>query len=378
MTIDKWQKDKKHATRNTHISYCTSHILKTQKPMNIHTGERVALKNLTPEELEKFVTTFGEKPYRARQIMAWVYQHHAASFEAMTNLPHALRAQLAARFYLNCFTARQVTTSSDGTHKFLFTMHDGNCIESVLIPERKHLTICVSTQVGCALGCTFCLTGTRGLIRNLTASEIVSQICAIRKDFLLESDTVNIVFMGMGEPLANYENTRRAIYILTDPVGCNISHRRITVSTAGLIPEIRRLGDDLPVNLAISLNAATNTLRNALMPINKKYPLDELLAAASKAILPSRKRITFEYILMRNVNDSLEDARALASLLRGVRCKINLIPLNEHAATDFKSPDSTTVERFRSFLASRHFTALVRYSKGNDIAAACGQLGLGT
>jgi 23S rRNA (adenine2503-C2)-methyltransferase len=345
--------------------------------MNIYTGERVALKNFTAEELEGFVTTLGEKSYRARQIMEWVYQHHASSFEEMTSLPHALRAQLTARFYLNCFTARKVTTSSDGTHKFLFTMNDGNCIESVLIPEKKHLTICVSTQVGCALGCTFCLTGTRGLVRNLTASEIVSQICAIRKDFLRESDTLNIVFMGMGEPLANYENTRRAICILTDPVGCNISHRRITVSTAGLVPEIRRLGDDLPVNLAISLNAATDTLRNALMPINKKYPLKELLAAASNAILPSRKRITFEYILMRNVNDSLEDARALASLLRGIRCKINLIPLNEHGATDFKSPDSTTVERFRAYLASQHFTSLVRYSKGNDIAAACGQLGLG-
>jgi 23S rRNA (adenine2503-C2)-methyltransferase len=248
----------------------------------------------------------------------------------------------------------------------------------VLIPEKKHLTICVSTQVGCALGCTFCLTGTRGLVRNLTASEIVSQICSIRKDFILESDTMNIVFMGMGEPLANYENTRNAIYILTDPSGCNVSHRRITVSTAGLIPEIRRLGHDLPVNLAISLNAATNSLRNELMPINKKYPLEELLVAASKACLPSRKRITFEYILMSNVNDSLKDARALASLLRGIRCKINLIPLNEHAATALKSPDSTTVERFRAFLASQNFTALVRYSKGNDITAACGQLGLGT
>jgi 23S rRNA (adenine2503-C2)-methyltransferase len=346
--------------------------------MNIHTGERVALKNLTAEELEGFVATLGEKPYRARQIMEWIYQHHASSFEEMTNLPKALRAQLDARSYLSCLTARKVTTSSDGTHKFLFTLNDGSCIESVLIPEKKHLTICVSTQVGCALGCTFCLTGTRGLTRNLRASEIVSQICAIRKDFLLESDTVNIVFMGMGEPLANYDNTRKAIYILTDPFGCNVSHRRITVSTAGLIPEIRRLGHDLPVNLAISLNAATNTLRNKLMPINKKYPLDELLVAASKAFLPSRKRITFEYILMGNVNDSLKDARALASLLRGVRCKINLIPLNEHTATDFKSPDSATVERFREFLVSQNFTALVRYSKGNDIAAACGQLGLGT
>ena len=353
-------------------------LLTIQKHMNIHTGKRVDIKNLTAEELEGFVTTLGEKPYRARQIMEWVYQHHASSFEEMTNLPNALRAQLAARSYLSFFTARKVTTSRDGTHKFLFTLNDGRCIESVLIPEKKHMTICVSTQVGCALGCTFCLTGTRGLVRNLTASEIVSQICSIRKDFILESDTMNIVFMGMGEPLANYENTRNAIYLLTDPSGGNISHRRITVSTAGLIPEIRRLGHDLPVNLAISLNAATNTLRSELMPINKKYPLDELLAAASKACLPSRKRITFEYILMSNVNDSLKDARALASRLRGIRCKINLIPLNEHAATALKSPDSTTVERFRTFLTSQNFTALVRYSKGNDITAACGQLGLGT
>ncbi len=291
-------------------------------------------------------------------------------------LPKEFRNKIAIASYISNPNIKKIQPSSDGIHKFLFELKDGNCIESVLIPEKKHQTICLSTQVGCALGCKFCLSGKRGLVRNLDASEIVNQVCAIKNDFLAKKETLNIVFMGMGEPLANFENTLKALQILTTPFGCNFSHRRITVSTAGLPPQIKRLGKELPVNLAISLNAANNSLRNLLMPINKKFPLDELLEAASKAPLPSRKRITLEYILIKNINDSLKDAKELVSLLRGIRCKINLIPFNEHEGVEFKKSDDKTVEQFRQFLVSKHFTVMVRESKGNDISAACGQLAL--
>ena len=335
----------------------------------------IDIKNFSLDELEELVVSLGEKSYRARQIMGWVYCHHASSFEEMTDLPKEFRTRLGSVSHLSKINVQKVMTSSDSTHKFLFELQDGNRIESVLIPEKKHWTICVSTQVGCALGCKFCLSGKGGLIRNLDTPEIVNQILAIKNDFLERNETFNIVFMGMGEPLANYENTLKTLQILTNPFGLNFSHRRITVSTAGLLPQIKRLGEELPVNLAISLNAANNSLRNFLMPINKKYPLDELIEVASKTPLPSRKRITFEYILIKNTNDSLKDAQELASLLRVLRCKINLIPFNEHEGVGFKRPDDKTIEQFRQFLVSKNFTVMVRESKGNDISAACGQLG---
>ncbi|MBW2553825.1 MAG: 23S rRNA (adenine(2503)-C(2))-methyltransferase RlmN, partial [Deltaproteobacteria bacterium] len=271
-------------------------------------NKAIDIKNFNVIELEAFVASLGENRYRARQIMEWVYHHNASSFEEMTSLPKEFRTKISIASYISNPNIKKIQTSSDGTHKFLFELKDGNCIESVLIPEKKHCTICLSTQVGCALGCKFCLSGKRGLVRNLDASEIVNQICAIKNDFLTKNETFNIVFMGMGEPLANYKNTLKTLQILTTPFGFNLSHRRITVSTAGLLPQIKKLGEELPVNLAISLNAANNSLRNSLMPINKKYSLDKLLEVASKASLPSRKRITFEYILIKNINDSLEDA----------------------------------------------------------------------
>lgn len=337
-------------------------------------NKAIDIKDLNLVELEGLVTSLGEKRYRARQVMEWVYHHNISSLEEMTNLPKEFRNRIGNIFYLSTLKAKKVKTSNDGTHKFLFELQDGNCIESVLIPEKKHLTICVSTQVGCALGCAFCLSGKNGLIRNLTPSEIVNQICTIKHEFLPANETLNIVFMGMGEPLANYANTLKALHILTSPFGLNFSKRRITVSTAGLIPEIKRLGQELPVNLAISLNAANNSLRNSLMPINKKYPLKKLLEVASKTPLPSRKRITFEYILIKDINDSLKDAEKLATLLQGIRCKINLIPFNEHKDVGFKRPNDEAVEIFRQFLNAKHFSVAVRKSKGNDILAACGQL----
>jgi 23S rRNA (adenine2503-C2)-methyltransferase len=337
-------------------------------------NKKIDIKNLTLAGLEERVLSLGEKPYRARQIMGWVYQCNTTSFEEMTDLPEEFRRKIENVFCFNNFNTNKTETSRDGTHKFLFELKDSNCIESVLIPEKKHRTLCISTQVGCAMGCKFCFSGKDGLVRNLDASEIVHQVTTIKNDFMLKDETPNIVFMGMGEPLANYDNTLKALQILTSPSCFNLSPRRITVSTAGLSPQLERLGKELPVNLAISLNAANHSLRSYLMPINKKYPLDKLLKVASTTPLPSRKRITFEYILIHKVNDSLKDAGELASLLKGIRCKINLIPFNEHEGMDFKRPDNETVQRFRELLVSKHFTVLVRDSKGSDISAACGQL----
>lgn len=344
--------------------------------MHVKRSNVIDMKNLNVHELEAWVVSLGENRYRARQMMEWVYHHNASSFEEMTTLPKAFRSKISIASYISNPVIKKIQTSSDGTRKFLFELTDGNCIEGVLIPEKKHQTICLSTQVGCALGCVFCRSGKRGLIRNLDTSEIVNQVCAIKNHFPNNHQPFNIVFMGMGEPLANYENTLKTLQILTSPFGFQVSHRRITVSTAGLIPQIKKLGKALPVNLAISLNAANHSLRNSLMPINKKYPLNKLLEAASKVPLPSRKRITFEYILMKDINDSLKDAKELASVLRGMRCKINLIPFNEHEGVAFKRPDHKTVEEFRQYLVTHHYTVMVRESKGRHIEAACGQLAL--
>ena len=333
------------------------------------------LKNYTLPELEEWIVSLGEKPYRARQIMRWMYEERADSFEVMTDLPRTLRDRLSAAAYLSNFSVKTVSRSADGTDKFLFLMEDGNCIETVLIPEKRHHTICVSTQLGCAMGCAFCLSGKKGLLRNLSVAEILNQILIIQKDYLPKAPVINLVFMGMGEPLANYDCLLKALRILTDPAGCNISHRRITVSTAGLVPQLEQLSRNLPVNLAISLNAASEALRTRLMPVNKTYPLSELVAAASRLPLPARKRITFEYILMKGINDSLDDARHLASLLKRVPCKINLIPFNEHEGAPFRRPDGPAIEQFQQHLMARNFTVMLRHSKGGDVAAACGQLG---
>jgi 23S rRNA (adenine2503-C2)-methyltransferase len=225
------------------------------------------------------------------------------------------------------------------------------------------------------MGCAFCLSGKRGLLRNLSVAEIVNQVLHIRQEYLPDGAVINLVFMGMGEPMANYENLLKALHLLIDPACCNLSHRRITVSTSGLLPQLEMLSRTLPVNLAVSLNAANDKLRTRLMPINKSYPLSELIAAAARLPLPARKRITFEYILMKGVNDSMEDARNLAALLRRVPCKINLIPYNEHEGAPFKTPDVSAIEQFRECLTARRFTVMLRQSKGNDVSAACGQLG---
>ncbi|MEW6187429.1 MAG: 23S rRNA (adenine(2503)-C(2))-methyltransferase RlmN, partial [Thermodesulfobacteriota bacterium] len=271
-----------------------------------------------------------------------------------------------------------IEKSSDKTRKFLFELEDGERIESVLIPERGHYTLCISTQVGCRQGCRFCLTGKMGLKRNLKASEIINQVLAVQES-LTESEPqlTNLVLMGMGEPLDNFENTIRALKTLLSPQGMQFSHRHITLSTAGLIPEIKALGEMLPVNLAVSLNAADNETRTRLMPVNRKYPLESLIQACKDFPLPHQKRITFEYILIQGINDSPQAAKALARLLRQLKAKINLIPFNPHPGVKFKPPAEETILAFQDILVRANYTAIIRRSKGGDISAACGQLQAG-
>jgi 23S rRNA (adenine2503-C2)-methyltransferase len=337
--------------------------------------ERIDLRNLTRPELKAWVEDRGLEPYRGDQIFQWVHSPGLETFDQMTNLAKKWRARLGEEAVLSRLTALEIEASRDGTRKFLWELADGERIESVLIPERGHYTLCISSQVGCAQQCRFCHTGRIGLRRNLSAAEIVNQVRTVRGT--LQDDPVlltNVVFMGMGEPLANFKNTLRALQILLDPLGLQLSHRHVTLSTAGLIPPLKALGRSSPVSLAVSLNAADDATRSRLMPINRRYPLRDLIAACKSYPLPRGKRITFEYILMEGVNDSPQAARNLADLLQGVKAKINLIPFNPHEGSEFRPPAEQRLLAFQETLARRHYTAIIRRSKGGDISAACGQL----
>jgi 23S rRNA (adenine2503-C2)-methyltransferase len=333
------------------------------------------LRNMSIEEIEELCSSLGLEPYRARQIAQWVFRHHAESIDAMTSLSKELRRKLGEVAGISSLALETIAVSRDGSKKFLFKTEDGFGVETVLMPEKTHQTLCISTQIGCSLGCRFCFTGTLGLKRNLTTAEILNQVSAVLKAENAKEKLPNLVFMGMGEPLLNYENVLKSLKILLNPWGFNFSHRKITVSTAGITPLIRRLAEDLPVNLAISLNAPDDELRSYLMPVNKKYPLKQLLSEAHNFPVPSRKRITFEYILIKEVNDSSAHAEALARLLKNIPCKINLIPFNEFPNAGFQRPEHARILQFQSILHNHHFTAPLRISKGLDIVAACGQLG---
>ena len=338
---------------------------------------KVELKGLSLEEMERYAAALGEPSYRGRQLFQWIYARGCRRFEEMTDLPAALRATLdeqASITSLTCF-GRQV--SRDGTRKYLFGCPDGRQIESVLIPDEGRLTACLSTQVGCALACAFCLTGKMGFVRHLQVGEIVDQVIALREDLAPGERIGNLVLMGMGEPLHNYEATVKALAILVHPLGLAYPSRRVTLSTVGLVPEIVRLGaSGLDVNLAVSLHAATDALRDRLVPINRRYPLKELMAALRAYPLPPRRRTTFEYVLMEEVNDRPEDARELARLLRGLRCKVNLLPLNEAPAIPFRRPSRERVEAFQEILKTAGVLATIRESRGWDISAACGMLAI--
>jgi 23S rRNA (adenine2503-C2)-methyltransferase len=333
------------------------------------------IKDLSFSELTSFLTERKHPAYRAQQIRQWLFQKRARQFADMTNLSRDLRDELATSFSISGLSVLKRAQARDGTVKFLFGLGDGLSIESVLIPEAKRLTLCISTQVGCAYGCAFCATARLGFKRNLTASEIVDQIIEASRDGVDGPRITNIVVMGMGEPLANYANTLRAIEIIIDGSwGLGIAPRRVTLSSVGLIPQIEQLMSETNVSLAISLHAATEELRGRLMPVNRKYPLTQLLDCCRNLPLPRRKRITFEYVLLRGVNDSVADATALCRALRGVPSKVNVIPFNPHPGSEFERPADEAVKRFQQVLFDHNIQVNVRRPRGDDIAAACGQL----
>ena len=336
--------------------------------------EKTDLKGLDLAETEAWALRQGLDAYRGRQIRQWLFQKLAASFDEMTNISKDLRTALKERANIENLALLQTQVSEDGTEKYLFELVDGHRIESVLIPERDHYTLCISSQVGCAMGCRFCLTAAQGLKRNMSAAEIVDQVIQVRRLMSEPDRLTNIVLMGMGEPLANYDAALKAMGNLIAADGMNLSHRRVTLSTCGLVPQIERLGRDITVNLAISLNAADDKTRDVLMPVNRRYPLKKLLAACKAFPLPNRRMITFEYVLIDGINDREEDAARLAQCLAGLRAKINLIPLNPSSAPDMAPPPMERILRFQEILIKRRFTAIIRKSKGQDICAACGQL----
>lgn len=338
---------------------------------------KVDLKDLDLDETNDWIEKQGLQAYRSHQIRRWLFSRQAESFQEMTDLSKELRTLLASSCDISQLNMVKAESSRDGTKKYLFELEDGNRIESVLIPERGHYTACISSQVGCAMGCAFCLTAKQGLIRNLKSSEIVNQVIQIRKSMEEPEKLTNIVFMGMGEPLANFEAVKKAVCNIISQDGLNFSYRRVTLSTCGLIPQIERLGRELPVNLAISLNAADNATRNLLMPINRTYPLGKLIEALKGYSLPKGRRITFEYILLRDTNDGRADARRLARLLKDIRAKVNLIPFNVYPGSSFRPPERGKVLEFQRELIGKHLTATIRNSKGSDISAACGQLRTG-
>lgn len=336
--------------------------------------EPVYIKNFSASELESWVQTLGERAFRARQLFRHVYARNVASWNECTDLSQSFRNQLEFGARLSALTMVRTDEASDGTIKYLFRLRDGNYIESVLIPDPPRSTLCISSQVGCALGCKFCLTGSLGFKRNLDTAEIVDQVCQVLRETGMRSRVTSLVFMGMGEPLANYDPVLRAIDIITDQNGLAFSHRRVTLSTAGLVPQLRRLGQDSPINLAISLHAPDDALRSELMPINRTYPLAELMRACREYPLAPRKRITFEYILLDHVNDSVKQAKDLVRVLNGVRAKVNLLPFNPHPGSPFGTPSEQRILAFQEVLQKAQLTAIIRKSRGNEISAACGQL----
>jgi 23S rRNA (adenine2503-C2)-methyltransferase len=340
--------------------------------------EKIDLTNLTLSQLTEYVMSLGLPKYRGAQIFAWLYRPHTTDFSQMTDLSKELRAILDSKTSFQWPEIAAIEHSKDGTIKYGFKLSDSNYIESVLIPEEDRNTLCISSQVGCAMGCEFCLTGVSGFKRNLTPGEIVGQVVKVR-DWLCDkydstASLSNLVFMGMGEPLANFDNLVIALDILTEQRGLDFSDRRITVSTCGLVPKIKDLGEKTKVNLAVSLHSVDNAIRSKLMPINKKYPVEGLLETCRNFPLPKRKRIMFEYILIKDLNDSESDAQMLAEKLKGIPCKINLLPYNEIKELPFKRPSNEQVELFQHKLWDAGYTVFVRSSRGSDISAACGQL----
>ena len=334
------------------------------------------IKTLSFPEIEKLLEEMGEKPYRARQLAVWIYQRGVSEFAEMTDISKSCRHKLEDGYFISELSLVEARGAKDGCCKYVFRLLEGLDIESVLIPHQDRLTLCISTQLGCRQGCSFCLTARMGFIRNLLAHEIADQVLQVKKRLPLDKRTMNIVLMGMGEPLDNYQNTVEAVRFMTSPLGLNISPRHITLSTAGLVSQIYQLEKEgLGINLAISINAPSDEIRNELMPINRRYNLESLLQALRDFPLPARRRFTIEYILIDGVNDSPEAAQQLCRNLRGIPCKINLIPYNPNPYLPFRECSELSLEQFQQILVQHHMTVTVRRSRGRDIDAACGQLG---
>lgn len=335
-------------------------------------SKKINLKSLSRDEISCFMQEQGLPKYRTDQILKWMYEKYAASMDEITEFSKELRIKLGETAFIGNLEVVKKERSSDGAEKYLFGLEDGHTIETVLIPDKDRLTLCVSSQVGCAMGCLFCITGRSGLVRDLKAWEIVDQVLSVNR-LIMPKKVTNIVLMGMGEPLGNFDEVVDALKRTISYIG--ISKRRITLSTAGLAPKIFELPGKAPdVNLAISLNAATDAVRDRIMPINRKYPLRALMDACRRFPLKPQRRLTFEYVLIAGVNDSAEDARMLIRLLRGIRCKINLIPLNPHDGSGLQRPSDAGVLAFQKILINNSMIALIRESRGQDILAACGQL----
>ncbi|MCJ7604627.1 MAG: 23S rRNA (adenine(2503)-C(2))-methyltransferase RlmN [Dehalococcoidales bacterium] len=346
--------------------------------------------DFTKQQIEDLVVSLGEPAYRSRQILNRVYQRLAWTFEEMADLPRGLREKLSDKLPVHGLEEQHLQTGADGTVKGLFRLADGKTVEAALMLYRKsggggRCTVCVSTQVGCGIGCPFCATGKQGFERDLTGGEMVDQVLYFARylrDLSRESaehenlpNITNIVFMGMGEPLANYDELWKAIENLNSPEAFGLGARNITISTAGLVPQIIRLGrEKLQVGLAVSLHAGTNELRDKLVPLNRKYPLEELMAACREYYTGSGRRVSFEYVLFRGVNDSLQEARSLAALLRGLNCHVNLIPANETGNRNYQPPPGPAVTAFQDELRRLNIKTTVRQSRGRDIDAGCGQL----
>jgi 23S rRNA (adenine2503-C2)-methyltransferase len=335
----------------------------------------IDLLELLPAEIEDLIESLGAPRYRGRQLAAWMFQKSTTDLEAMSDLPKELRREIAARCVVGLPLVERRIPSQDGSQKFVLRLDEGGRIQSVLMPDRERLTLCLSTQVGCGFGCAFCYTGTMGVDRNLRVGEIVGQVLAVQQILPPGARLTHVVYMGMGEPLANYTATVKSLRLLTDPHGFAFSPRRITVSTVGLVGAIERLAtENLRVNLAISLHAARNDVRDRLMPVNKGFPIEVLLDACRRFPLLVRQRMTFEYVLLDGVNDAPADAQRLARLLRGMRAKINLIPFNDWEGCGFRRSPLSRIMAFQALLLEQGLTATVRWSQGEDIGAACGQL----
>jgi 23S rRNA (adenine2503-C2)-methyltransferase len=338
-------------------------------------SERVDIRSLSLNELEELIDGMGKEKYRALQTWKWIWQHMIDDFSEMTNISKSFRAELASKAQLGRLELAEQQLSEDGTRKFVWLLDDGHRVESVYIPDGDRRTLCISTQVGCAMACTFCLTGDLGLLRHLTPAEIALQPAQVSQ-MLPEGERItNVVMMGMGEPLHNFDNLLIALEILLHENAQNFSHRKVTVSTVGMLKKLEAFAALSPVNIAISLNASSDEQRSQMMPINRRHDIAEIMEVCKRLPLPSGKRITFEYVMFAGFNDSLEDAARVVKWLRGVRGKVNLIPYNENPHRDLQRPSDATVQAFQEYVVGHGIQCSVRLTRGRDISAACGQLG---